>query len=188
MEPQNRQGVSLLEVLTLAFAVAVLILDNIQHIQALLVFVGIGHISLIFAIGVALESNGEAVGGRHTDVKLLVAATVLPISMSVLMLLVHNNVNFFTAANALYLLSLAFAVWAVAVDEPICAGSSCKVAGLAQVISALVSATVHIYIFKTHRYELQDALALFDIVPSFFAYLILISTFVVLSLKDTQKS
>jgi hypothetical protein len=197
---ESQQGVSLLEMLTLAFAVAVLILVSMQYVPfivLLLIFVGVGHVSLFFAIGVMFGSSDdpkveEVASNKHlekrTDVKLLAAVTVLPMSTSVLMALTHRDIYLYALANAIYLLSLAFAVWAVARDEPICVGGACKAAGLAQVISALVVVATHQYIFNTHHYELQDALALFDAVPSFFAYLILISAFVVLSLKGTQKS
>lgn len=121
---------------------------------------------------------------ERVDAKALLATVALPTAAAALTALVHSDAYLYAAASTFYLLSLAFAVLAVARTEPICQGGACKAAGLAQVIGALVVIATHHYIFSTHHYELQDALALFDVVPSLFTYTILISTFVALSLKD----
>ncbi len=194
MEPQNRQReeLSLLEVLTVVFAVAVLILHSTQYVPVivwLLVFVGSAHLCLFFAIATLLEPHGEPRRreAARTDVKLLAAITGLPISTSILMMLTHNDVNLFALANAFYLLSLAFAVWAAG-KKPICAGDACKIACLAQVVSYLVSASVHIYILNMRLYRLQDALAFFDIAPSSIAHLTLFFMFLRRSLQDQHTS
>ncbi len=120
IEPQNRQReeLSLLEVLIAVFAVAVLILYNAQHVPVivwLLVFVGFAHLCLFFAIATLLEPHDEDLrprrqGAARTDVELLAAVTGLPISTSILMMLMHDDVNLFALANAFYLLSLAFTI------------------------------------------------------------------------------
>jgi hypothetical protein len=192
-EPQNRQeeGPSLLEVLTVIFAVAVLILLNVQHIPVivwLLVFVGFAHLCFFLAIAMPFEPGEDPEPRRReetarTDARLLAAITGLPISTSILMVPMHNDANFFALVNAFYLLSLAFAIRAVR-TRPICAGNACKIACLAQVASYLISASVHILDMRLYR--LQDALATFDVAPSSIIHIILILIFLHRSPQDQR--
>jgi len=186
---ESQDGPSLLEVLTVVFAAAVLILYSTQYVPAAawpFVFVGFAHLCLFLAMVMPLEPHSGPTDRRaaRTDVGLLTAVTVLPVT-SILMVLTHHDVNFFALANAFYLLSLAFAIWATR-TRPICAGDACKVACLAQVVSYLVSASVHIHIIDMPPYRLQDVLAVVSAWHSCIAHLILILIYLRRSLVHVQ--
>ena len=186
---ESQDGPSLLEVLMVVFAAAVLILYSTQYVPAtvwLLAFVGFAHLCLFLAIAMPLEPHSEDSKPAdrrtaRTDIGLLTAVTVLPTSMSIMML-THHDIDSFALANAFYLLSLAFAVWAT-MTAPICAGDAYKVACLAQVVSYIVSASVHIHILDMPSYSLQKALAVLSAGHSNVVHLILILIFLRRSLQ-----
>jgi hypothetical protein len=101
------------------------------------------------------------------------AVVGLPVAAAELMLLTHSNVHLFAVADALFILSLTFALWIVAIREGfICRDDIWGFFLLALAASFIAVMAIHVHIYQMHSGDLQKTLISCSTFAGFFVYFV----------------